>query len=170
MLFYISPQRWEGEQREGNPDRAQRQQPAGFPGPPWPGPQSPESHKGGSVQAVPTAHTRAACLPPPASSWAWQLHWVTQPQAGDNDHTVGSHTSTTAERLRIIHQGITSTHSLEQPLPPLCPAHPEALPTPPCDSGQGVSFPGFPCVPCPQHTPESICTVHHTFPASPRLS
>lgn len=42
-----------------------------------------------------------AFLPP--SSWAWQQHWVTQPQAGDNDHTVGSHTSTTAEGLRIIH-------------------------------------------------------------------
>lgn len=111
-----------------------------------------------------------AVLPPP--SWAWQQHWVTQPQAGDNDHTVGSRTSTAAERLRIIHQGVTSTHSAEQPLPPLCPASsPKALPTPPCDSGRGVSFLGFPCSPpppplTPQHTPVSICTVHHTFPAS----
>lgn len=41
-LFYISPQRWDGEQREGIPDRGQWQQPAGFSGPPKTGPQSPK--------------------------------------------------------------------------------------------------------------------------------
>lgn len=94
-LFYtITPEA--GKKAEGGKPR-QWQQPAGFLGPPHPGPQSSEPHKGGSVPVAPTAHIRAACLSSPPSFWAWQQHWVIQPQAGDNDHTVGSHTCCTAE-------------------------------------------------------------------------
>lgn len=95
-LFYTCPQRWEGEQKQRNPDRGEWQQPGSFPDPSHSVPKA-GSHtkKAQSWQCPQLAFGQPAFLSP--SSGVWQQHWVTQPPAGDNDHTVGSHTSTTAE-------------------------------------------------------------------------
>lgn len=166
----VIPEVGQSRGRETQTERAQWQQPAGFPGPPHPGSQSP-AHKGGSVPTVPTAHIRAAC-PPPPSPWAWQQHWVTQPQAGDNDHTVGSHTCTAAERLRISTRQPPPPTLRNSPfLPSVQPVHPRPCPPLPVTQGEESASWGFHAPsPTPQHTPVSICTVHRTFPASLPLS
>lgn len=111
-----------------------------------------------------------ALLPP--SPWAWQQHWVTQPQAGDNDHTVGSHTCTAAERLRISTRQPPPPTLRNSPfLPSVQPVHPRPCPPLPVTQGEESASWGFHAPsPTPQHTPVSICTVHRTFPASLPLS
>lgn len=109
--FYMSPQSWEGEQQQGNPDRGQGQHPASFPDLPHPVPKAGSRTKEAQSWECPQpAFGQSAFLAP--SSGVWQPHWVTQPPAGDNDHTVGSHAyaSTKAQGLKN-HWAIASTHS-----------------------------------------------------------
>lgn len=66
--------------------------------------------------------------------------------------------------MELIHLGITSAHSLEQPLPPRDPLtlRPQ---TPPWDLRQKASFSGSVCVPHPS-THEQAEQAVHTFTAS----
>lgn len=67
------------------------------PGPPHPVPPSPELHKGVSVPGSPELASGQSAFPHPPLLPGLAATLGHSALAGDNDHTVGSHTFTTAE-------------------------------------------------------------------------